>query len=45
MHRLGVEGFALHQVSSLAVARTRDAMYNSWDGNDPKDRQSRCSSR
>jgi hypothetical protein len=26
-------------VSSLAVARTRDAMYKSWDKNDPKDAQ------
>ena len=28
MHRLGLAGFMLQQVSSLAVARTRDAMYN-----------------
>ena len=39
MHRLGQAGFTLCQVSSLAVARTRDAMYNSWDKNDPKDAQ------
>jgi hypothetical protein len=39
MHRLGHAGFAVRQVSSLAVARTRDAMYNSWDKNDPKDAQ------
>jgi transposase len=39
MHRLGLAGFALRQVSSLAVARTRDALYNSWDKNDPKDAQ------
>jgi transposase len=39
MHRLGLAGFTLRQVSSLAVARTRDAMYNSWDKNDPKDAQ------
>ena len=39
MHRLGREGFTLRQVSSLAVARTRDALYNSWDKNDPKDAQ------
>jgi transposase len=39
MHRLGQAGFTLRQVSSLAVARTRDAMYNSWDKNDPKDAQ------
>jgi transposase len=39
MHRLGLAGFTRCQVSSLAVARTRDAMYNSWDKNDPKDAQ------
>ena len=39
MHRLGHAGFAVRQVSSLAVAGTRDAMYNSWDKNDPKDAQ------
>lgn len=39
MHRLGQAGFTLRQVSSLAVARTRDAMYNSWDKNNPKDAQ------
>jgi hypothetical protein len=32
-------GFQLSLVSSLAVARTRDAMFNSWDKNDPKDAQ------
>lgn len=32
-------GFALRLISSVAVARTRDAMYNSWDKNDPKDTQ------
>jgi transposase len=32
-------GFQLRLISSLAVARTRDAMYNSWDKNDPKDTQ------
>jgi transposase len=30
-------GFELRLISSLAVARTRDALYNSWDKNDPKD--------
>jgi transposase len=39
MYRLGQAGFAIRQVSSLAVARTRDARYNSWDKNDPKDAQ------
>src|SRR5579883_927151 len=32
-------GFSLSLVSSIAVARTRDALYNSWDKNDPKDAQ------
>jgi transposase len=36
---LGQEGFALRLVSSLAVAKTREALYNSWDKNDPKDAQ------
>lgn len=36
---LGQCGFELHLLSSLAVARTRDALYNSWDKNDPKDTQ------
>jgi Transposase len=36
---LGQAGFRVHQVSCLAVARTREALYNSWDKNDPKDAQ------
>ena len=36
-HRLLSEGFDVHLVSSLAAARFREAMYNSWDKNDPKD--------
>lgn len=36
---LGQCGFGLRLLSSLAVARTRDALYNSWDKNDPKDTQ------
>lgn len=36
---LGAAGFHVQQVSSLAVARTREALYNSWDKNDPKDAQ------
>ena len=36
---LGQAGFHLCLVSSIAVARTRDALYNSWDKNDPKDAQ------
>ncbi len=38
-HFLRVQGFALSLVSSIAVARTRDALFNSWDKNDPKDAQ------
>jgi len=36
---LGQAGFHLALVSSMAVARTREALYNSWDKNDPKDAQ------
>jgi len=36
---LGQAGFHLALVSPLAVARTREALYNSWDKNDPKDAQ------
>ena len=36
---LGRAGFRLCLVSSMAVARTREALYNSWDKNDPKDAQ------
>lgn len=32
-------GFQLRLVSSVATARTREALYNSWDKNDPKDAQ------
>ena len=38
-HFLMAEGFHLSLVPSLAVARTREAMHNSWDKNDPKDAQ------
>jgi len=33
------QGFALHLVSSIATNRTREALFNSWDKNDPKDAQ------
>ncbi len=33
------EGFHLELISSLALARTRETMHNSWDKNDPKDAQ------
>ncbi len=36
---LGSQGFDLRLVSSIAVARTREALHNSWDKNDPKDAQ------
>lgn len=32
-------GFEVRSVSSIAVARTREALHNSWDKNDPKDAQ------
>ena len=37
--RLAEAGFAVRLVSSLALARTREALHNSWDKNDPKDAQ------
>jgi transposase len=33
------QGFELKLISSLAAARVREALYNSWDKNDPKDAQ------
>lgn len=36
-HRLLCEGFEVYLVSSVAAARFREAMFNSWDKNDPKD--------
>jgi transposase len=32
---LGSQGFHIRLVSSLAVARTREALHNLWDKNDP----------
>src|ERR1700756_346779 len=32
-------GFELQLIPTLALARTREAMHNSWDKNDPKDAQ------
>ena len=37
--RLLSAGFRVHLVSSVALARTREALQNSWDKNDPKDAQ------
>lgn len=36
-HRLRREGFEVSLISSVAAARYREAMFNSWDKNDPKD--------
>ena len=36
---LKVRGFEVRLVSSIAVSRTREALHNSWDKNDPKDAQ------
>ena len=33
------QGHVVHFVSSIATCRTREALYNSWDKNDPKDAQ------
>lgn len=38
-HFLLSQGFHLELIPSLAVARRREAMHNSWDKNDPKDAQ------
>jgi transposase len=36
---LAAAGFEMKLVSSVALARTREALHNSWDKNDPKDAQ------
>lgn len=38
-YHLGTAGFETKLVSSVALARTREALNNSWDKNDPKDAQ------
>jgi transposase len=38
-YRLLQAGFSLRLVSSVALARTREALHNGWDKNDPKDAQ------
>jgi transposase len=38
-YRLVTEGFDVVLVSSVAGARLREAIFNSWDKNDPKDAQ------
>ncbi len=37
--RLVQAGFDVRLISSVALARTREALHNSWDKNDPKDAQ------
>src|SRR6476620_7132977 len=38
-YRLLTAGFELRLISSVAPARTREALHNGWDKNDPKDAQ------
>ena len=38
-YHLATAGFEIKLVSSVALARTREALNNSWDKNDPKDAQ------
>lgn len=37
--RLADAGFQMRLISSVALARTREALHNGWDKNDPKDAQ------
>jgi transposase len=37
--RLAEAGFEVRLISSMAMARTREALHNGWDKNDPKDAQ------
>ena len=37
--RLIAAGFEARLISSMALARTREALHNGWDKNDPKDAQ------
>jgi len=39
VYHLAAAGFEIKLVSSVALARTREALHNSWDKNDPKDAQ------
>ena len=38
-YRLISEGIEVRSISSLALARLREARYGTWDKNDPKDAQ------
>lgn len=37
-YQLGSAGFEIKLISSIALARTREALHNSWDKNDPAGR-------
>jgi len=39
VYHLATAGFEVKLVSSVALARTREALHDSWDKNDPKDAQ------
>ena len=39
VHRLIAAGFEVRLISRMALARTREALHNGWDKNDPKDAQ------
>ena len=39
VYQLAMTGFELQLILSVAIARTREALHNSWDKNDPKDAQ------
>lgn len=39
VYQLAMTGFELQLILSVAIARTREALHNSWDKNDPKDTQ------
>ena len=38
-HHLSCAGFEMKLISSVGLARTQEALHNSWDKNDPKDAQ------
>lgn len=39
VYQVCLAGFEIKLISSIALARTREALHNSWDKNDPKDAQ------
>lgn len=41
-YRLGIAGFEVKSFSSVALARTREALNNSWDKTTPKTLRSSC---